>query len=88
MKTATSIPRHKDTNDTSQQPPTMDQLNVSPEMATSLQSMGASDKQELNQFIQGESQKAQIQAVVHSLTDTYVVLPPCKEPENPWAFDD
>ena len=52
----------------------MDQLNISPETAQSLQSLSAKDKQELNTFVQGESQKAQIQAVVHSLTDTYVLL--------------
>ncbi|CZT21674.1 related to mitochondrial import inner membrane translocase subunit TIM8 [Ramularia collo-cygni] len=48
----------------------MDQLNVSPETAQSLQSMSAKDKQDLNQFIQNESQKAQIQSTIHGLTDT------------------
>ncbi|KAH9828290.1 mitochondrial import inner membrane translocase subunit TIM8 [Teratosphaeria destructans] len=48
----------------------MDSLNISPETAQSLQNMSAKDKQELNQFIVNESQKAQIQSTVHSLTDT------------------
>ncbi|KAF2773514.1 hypothetical protein EJ03DRAFT_323468 [Teratosphaeria nubilosa] len=48
----------------------MDNLNISPETAQSLQNMSAKDKQELNQFIVNESQKAQIQSTVHSLTDT------------------
>jgi len=48
----------------------MDQLNVSPETADSLKSLSEKDKQELNQFIINESQKAQIQQTVHSLTDT------------------
>jgi len=49
----------------------MDSANISPEALQQLQNMSAKDKQELNQFIQGENQKAQIQGVVHSLTDTY-----------------
>ncbi|KAK4540953.1 hypothetical protein LTR36_008461 [Oleoguttula mirabilis] len=48
----------------------MDQLSVSPETAESLKNLSQKDKQELNQFIQNEGQKAQIQATVHSLTDT------------------
>lgn len=50
----------------------MDQLNVSPETADSLKGLSEKDKQELNQFIINESQKAQIQQTVHSLTDTCV----------------
>ena len=50
----------------------MDQLNVSPETAESLKNLSQKDKQELNQFIQGETQKAQIQGAVHSLTDKCV----------------
>ncbi|KAI5365313.1 Putative Tim10-like domain superfamily protein [Septoria linicola] len=48
----------------------MDQTSVSPEMASALQNLSAKDRQDLNQFIQGESQKAQIQQTVHGLTDT------------------
>jgi len=48
----------------------MDQLSVSPETAESLKSLSPKDKQELNQFIINEGQKAQIQQAVHSLTDT------------------
>ncbi|KAK4501217.1 hypothetical protein PRZ48_007024 [Zasmidium cellare] len=48
----------------------MDQLNISPETAQGLQNLSAKDKQELNQFVQNEAQKAQIQSAVHSLTET------------------
>ncbi|KAK5135968.1 hypothetical protein LTR08_004426 [Meristemomyces frigidus] len=48
----------------------MDQMSVSPETAESLKNLSQKDKQELNQFIMGESQKSQIQGAVHSLTDT------------------
>ncbi|KAK5119956.1 hypothetical protein LTR85_007032 [Meristemomyces frigidus] len=48
----------------------MDQLSVSPDTAESLKNLSQKDKQELNQFILNEGQKAQIQATVHSLTDT------------------
>lgn len=49
----------------------MDQLNVSPETAQSLQNMSAKDKQELNQFVMNEGQKAQIQSSMqcHMPTD-------------------
>nr|POE68485.1 mitochondrial import inner membrane translocase subunit tim8 [Quercus suber] len=49
---------------------TMDGLNISPETGAALQNMSAKDKQELNQFIVNESQKAQIQSTIHGLTDT------------------
>ena len=39
----------------------MDQLNISPETAQGLQNLSAQDKQQLNQFVVNESQKAQIQ---------------------------
>lgn len=39
--------------------------NLSPETAQSLQNLSAKDKADLNQFIQQESQKAQIQQTVH-----------------------
>ncbi|KXS96732.1 hypothetical protein AC578_9025 [Pseudocercospora eumusae] len=48
----------------------MDQLNIGPETAQALGNMSAKDKQELNQFVVNESQKAQIQQTIHSLTDT------------------
>ncbi|GAB1733487.1 hypothetical protein KC367_g2724 [Hortaea werneckii] len=48
----------------------MDSASVSPETMQQLQNMSPQEKQQLNQFIQGENQKAQIQGVVHSLTDT------------------
>ncbi|KAK4622199.1 Mitochondrial import inner membrane translocase subunit TIM8 [Fulvia fulva] len=47
----------------------MDQLNISPETAQGLQNLSAQDKQQLNQFVINESQKAQIQQTIHSLTD-------------------
>lgn len=46
----------------------MDQLSVSPETADGLKNLSAADRQELNQFVQNETQKAQIQGTVHSLT--------------------
>lgn len=51
----------------------MDQLNITPESAAALQNMSARDKSELNQFIQNESQKAQIQETIHKLTDVYAL---------------
>lgn len=51
---------------------TMDQMNISPETSQALQNLSARDKQDLNQFIVNETQKAQIQQTIHSLTDTYV----------------
>lgn len=53
----------------------MDQLSVGPETAEQLKNLSQKDKQELNQFIMNEGQKAQIQATVHSLTDTYAICP-------------
>ncbi|KAK3717793.1 Mitochondrial import inner membrane translocase subunit tim8 [Vermiconidia calcicola] len=44
-------------------------MSLSPEVAQSLQNLSAKDKQELNQFVMQEGQKAQIQQTVHSLTD-------------------
>jgi hypothetical protein len=41
---------------------TMDQLQISPETQQGLQNLSAKDKQELNQFVVGETQKAQIQS--------------------------
>lgn len=43
---------------------TMDNLNISPETAASLQNMSAKDKSDLNQFIVQETQKANIQQTV------------------------
>jgi len=40
----------------------MDQLQISPEVQQGLQNLNAKDKQELNQFVVGETQKAQIQS--------------------------
>lgn len=40
----------------------MDQLQISPEVQQGLQNLSAKDKQELNQFVVGETQKAQIQS--------------------------
>jgi hypothetical protein len=40
----------------------MDQLQISPETQQGLQNLSAKDKQELNQFIVGETQKAQVQS--------------------------
>jgi len=48
----------------------MDNVSLSPETMQNLQSLSAKDKQDLNQFIVQEGQKAQIQQTVHSLTDT------------------
>lgn len=39
----------------------MEQLQISPETSQGLQNLSAKDKQELNQFVMNESQKAQIQ---------------------------
>lgn len=40
----------------------MDQLQISAETQQGLQNLSAKDKQELNQFVVGETQKAQIQS--------------------------
>lgn len=40
----------------------MDQLQISPETQQGLQNLSAKDKQELNQFVIGETQKAQLQS--------------------------
>jgi import inner membrane translocase subunit TIM8 len=54
----------------------MDQLQISPEIQQGLQNLSAKDKQELNQFIVGETQKAQVQSstfnsrVVHVCAST------------------
>ncbi|KAM0699879.1 hypothetical protein Q7P36_000090 [Cladosporium allicinum] len=45
----------------------MDQLQISPETQQGLQNLSAKDKQELNQFVVGETQKAQIQSTIHEL---------------------
>jgi hypothetical protein len=39
----------------------MDSSQISPETSAALQNLSAKDTQELNQFVLGESQKAQIQ---------------------------
>ena len=60
----------------------MDSASVSPETMQQLQNMSPQEKQQLNQFIQGENQKAQIQGVVHSLTAvsyTHLTLPTNRE---------
>nr|OQO21264.1 hypothetical protein B0A51_10253 [Rachicladosporium sp. CCFEE 5018] len=43
----------------------MDQID--PTTAAALQNLSPKDKQELNTFVQGESQKAQIQHTIHEL---------------------
>lgn len=43
----------------------MDQLNISPETAQGLQNLSAKDKQELNQFIVNEGQRAQVQSGIN-----------------------
>lgn len=45
----------------------MDQLQISPETQQGLQNLSAKDKQELNQFVVGETQKAQIQSSTSAL---------------------
>ncbi|KAL1582796.1 hypothetical protein WHR41_08325 [Cladosporium halotolerans] len=45
----------------------MDQLQISAETQQGLQNLSAKDKQELNQFVVGETQKAQIQSTIHEL---------------------
>ena len=40
----------------------MDAQQISPETQAALQNLSAKDKQELNQFVMGETQKAQIQS--------------------------
>ncbi|CAK1365870.1 Mitochondrial import inner membrane translocase subunit TIM8 [Cercospora beticola] len=44
----------------------MDNLSINPDLANNLSDK---DKKDLHQFIQGESQKANIQNMVHDLTD-------------------
>ena len=46
----------------------MDQLSIGPDTQQALQSLSDRDKQELNQFIVGESQKAQIQSSIATKT--------------------
>lgn len=48
----------------------MDQLQISPETSQGLQNLSAKDKQELNQFVMAESQKAQIQGSMFSSPQT------------------
>ncbi|TKA46488.1 hypothetical protein B0A54_02320 [Friedmanniomyces endolithicus] len=48
----------------------MDQSALEPQMVEGLKNLSAKDKQDLNTFIQAESQKAQIQSTIHGLTDT------------------
>ena len=48
----------------------MDSLSVNTEIADGLKNMSARDKQELNQFVVGEQQKAQIQSSEAFLIDT------------------
>ncbi|WPH00719.1 Mitochondrial import inner membrane translocase subunit tim8 [Acrodontium crateriforme] len=47
----------------------MDSLEVSGQTADALRNMSDKDKQELQQFVNNETQKAQIQQTVHNLTD-------------------
>jgi hypothetical protein len=50
---------------------TMDQLQISPETQQGLQNLSAKDKQELNQFIVGETQKAQVQSSMSRLSSLH-----------------
>lgn len=50
----------------------MDSLQVSDQVADGLRNMSDKDKVELQQFVNNETQKAQIQQTVHNLTDMYV----------------
>jgi len=50
----------------------MDQLQISPETQQGLQNLSAKDKQELNQFIVGETQKAQVQSSMSRLPSLQV----------------
>ncbi|EGP84934.1 unnamed protein product [Zymoseptoria tritici ST99CH_1A5] len=47
----------------------MDELNLSAEAAEGLKNLSVRDRQELQQFVAQETQKAQIQSAVHMLTD-------------------
>jgi import inner membrane translocase subunit TIM8 len=49
----------------------MDQLQISPETQQGLQNLSAKDKQELNQFIVGETQKAQVQSSMSRLSSLH-----------------
>jgi hypothetical protein len=49
----------------------MDQLQISPETQQGLQNLSAKDKQELNQFIVGETQKAQVQSSMSRPSSLY-----------------
>ena len=49
----------------------MDDLSINPDLANNLSDK---DKKDLHQFIQGESQKANIQNMVHDLTGTSFAL--------------
>jgi hypothetical protein len=50
----------------------MDQLQISPEVQQGLQNLSAKDKQELNQFIVGETQKAQVQSSMFIYSSVHV----------------
>ena len=50
----------------------MDQLQISAETQQGLQNLSAKEKQELNQFIVGETQKAQIQSSMSHLPSVHV----------------
>lgn len=50
----------------------MDQLQISPETQQGLQNLSAKDKQELNQFIVGETQKAQVQSSMSRIPSLHV----------------
>lgn len=50
----------------------MDQLSISPETSQGLQNLSNKDKQELNQFVMAETQKAQIQG---STSIAYHIIP-------------
>jgi hypothetical protein len=53
----------------------MDQLSVSPETSAALSNLSAKDKQELNQFVVNESQKANIQQSMFSPSSQPPLLP-------------
>ena len=48
----------------------MDNLSISPDATNALQNLSAKDKQELNTFVQQETQKAQIQQTVCQISSS------------------
>lgn len=55
----------------------------SPELSAALNNVSAQDKQQLNQFVQNETQKASIQANIHYLTGEWKHTPPFPQNETP-----